>query len=44
MFIYTQLYKSIKFMAVSFKRKEEEEEEEKISKYGGDNDKNWVQV
>ena len=28
MFIYTQLYKSIKFMAVSFKRKEEEEEEE----------------
>ena len=43
MFIYTQLYKSIKFMAVSFKRKEEEEEE-KISKYGGDNDKNWVQV
>ena len=42
MFIYTQLYKSIKFMAVSFKRKEEEEE--KISKYGGDNDKNWVQV
>ena len=48
MFIYTQLYKSIKFMAVSFKRKEEEEDEEeekeKISKYGDDNDKNWVQV
>ena len=48
MFIYTQLYKSIKFMAVSFKKKKKKKKKKKRreekSKYGDDNDKNWVQL